>query len=83
MSFRAIKKCDNCIEINFQSDIDLTDAIVKILGKDRELIAKLTNPTYHMEFCVYTGSPMFVEVVNHHGTEVKYVIGSGDIYYEN
>lgn len=82
MTFKAVKKCENCIEINFRSDIDLTDAIVKILGKDRNLLAKITNPTPYMEFCVYTGAPMFVEVVNHNGTEVSYVKGSGDEYYE-
>jgi hypothetical protein len=81
MNFTATKKCENCITINFLSDVDLNEAIVKILGKDRNLIAKITNPTHYMEFCVYTGSPMFVEVVNHNGTEVQYVKGSGDIFY--
>jgi hypothetical protein len=83
MNFQVTKKCENCIEIDFLPDADLTDAIIKILGKDRNLITKITNPTHHMEICVYTGAPMFVEAVNHHGTEVAYVKGSGDEYYEH
>jgi len=81
MNFTATKKCENCIEINVNADVDLTDATVKILGKDRNLLAKISNPTHQMEFCVYTGSPMFIEIVNHSGVEVSYVKGSGDIYY--
>lgn len=81
--FTVTKKCDNCVEIEIAEDVDLEDAVIKILGKDRELLLKITNPVYETEICLYTGSPMFVELVNHNGTRVKYVQGSGDKFYEN
>jgi hypothetical protein len=82
-SFIAKKKGDYCIEIEIESEIDLEDAIIKVLGKDRELLAKIKHLKYNMEICLYTGNPMFVEIVNHNGSEVKYVQGSGDKFYEN
>lgn len=78
----ATKKCDNCIEILIKDDVDLNDLMIKILGKDRNLLVKITNPKHKTEVCLYTGSPMFVEVTNHFGSVVKYVEGSGDEYYK-
>ena len=77
----ATKKCENCIEIQIKDEIDLEDTTIKILGKDRNLLVKIPNPQHKTEVCLYTGSPMFVEVTNHFGSVVKYVEGSGDEYY--
>jgi hypothetical protein len=77
----ATKKCDNCVEIIIKDDVDLNDSTIRILGKDRNLLLQISNPKHKTEICLYTGSPMFVEVITHFGIVVKYVEGSGGEYY--
>jgi hypothetical protein len=43
------------------------------------------KPTAHsFELCLYTGKPMFIELITNDGVTVQYVMKSGkDFYLEN
>lgn len=72
---------DNCIRINIDPDLSLEGSTIKILGSERNLISKITPESLEIEFCAYTGRPMFVEFHTPTGVSVKYVEGSGKDFY--
>jgi phage-related protein len=74
---------DNCIKIEIDSSLSIEGLIIKILGPDRNLISKINVDSYKIEFCTYTGKPMFVELHSPNGLSVQYVKGSGKDFYLN
>jgi hypothetical protein len=74
---------DNCIKINIDQDLSLEGSIIKILGSERNLLFTINPESFEIEFCTYTGRPMFVELHTPFGVSVKYVQGSGKDFYQN
>lgn len=74
---------ENCIKINIDPDLDLEGSSIKILGSERNLLTVISPDSYEIQFCTYTGRPMFVELHTPSGVSVKYVQGSGKDFYQN
>jgi len=74
---------DNCIRINIDPDLSLEGSVIKILGSERNLLSLINPESFEIEFCAYTGRPMFVELHTPSGVSVKYVEGSGKDFYRN
>jgi hypothetical protein len=81
--FKAKATCDSCIEIKINPDLILENAKIKVLGENRNLLAEITNPSYQLDFCIYTGRPMFIELHTQAGVAVHYVEGSGKDFYQS
>jgi hypothetical protein len=83
MDFQAKATSKECISIDIDSDLDISEAKIKVLGSARNLLVSLTA-SHHIEVCLPTGEAMFVELVTPNGVCVKYVSGSGyDSYHSN
>jgi predicted ribosome-associated RNA-binding protein Tma20 len=80
--FKAIATNNNCIDLLINSNIDLSNAKVKILGENRNLLIEINNPEYESNICIYTGKPMFIELHTQTGLSVHYVQGSGKDFYQ-
>ena len=83
LDFKAVATCDSCVEITINPSILLDDAKIRVLGENRNLLAEIKNPGYHVDFCIYTGRPMFIELHTQSGVAVHYVEGSGGDFYKN
>jgi len=80
----VVATCDNCIKINIENDLDIEGSFLRVLGPTRLLITEIKPVQRDMEFCHYTGEPMFVELHTPKGVSVHYVKGSGaDFYNQN
>jgi hypothetical protein len=73
----------NCIKIDIDPDLSLEGSTIKILGSERNLLSLIKPDSFEIEFCTYTGRPMFVELHTPSGVSVKYVEGSGKDFYRN
>jgi hypothetical protein len=74
---------NNCIKISIDPDLSLEGSFLKILGSERNLLTSIKPDSFEVEFCTYTGRPMFVELHTPEGVSVKYVEGSGKDFYIN
>lgn len=74
---------DNCIKIIIDPDLSLEGTSIKILGSERNLLDIVKPESFEIDFCAYTGRPMFVELHTPSGVSVKYVEGSGKDFYRN
>ena len=83
MDFEAVVTSKTCILVKIDSDLDITDSKIKILGPARNILVSVSANSYEIEICLPTGDPMFAELVTPHGTSVNYVRGSGENSYTN
>lgn len=84
MDFQAVAISKECVIVNFNPDLDLTDAKLILLGSSRNPLVSISVTGPRMEVCLPTGDPMFVELKTPHGVCVKYVTGSGgEAYFSN
>ena len=84
VDFQAVAISKECVIVNFDSDLDLTDAKLILLGSGRNPLVSISVTGYRMEVRLPTGDPMFAELKTPHGACVKYVTGSGrDMYFSN
>ena len=74
---------DNCIKISIDPDLPLEEISIKVLGSERNLLDMIKPESFEIEFCSYTGRPMFVELRTSSGVSVRYVEGSGKDFYRN
>ena len=74
---------DNCIKIDIDPDLSLEGSFIRVLGSERNLLNTINPESFEIEFCAYTGRPMFVELHTPDGVSVKYVEGSGKDFYTN
>jgi hypothetical protein len=68
---------EECIELNIDESVDLTDLTLSILNETRTLVLKLKLSSHHVSLCLPSCNPMFAQI----GSQVKYVKGSGSEYY--
>jgi hypothetical protein len=74
-------KDDNCVEVKISYRIPLEGMSIKFLSASRTLIS-VVNPNAHtFDICLYTGTPMFVEMHTPGGVSVLYAKGSGKDFY--
>lgn len=73
----------NCIKLTIKETVDISKLKVKILDDERKLMMSFTPTAHTLEWCIYTGDPMFVEIHDTSGVSVHYVKGSGNEYYIN
>ena len=74
---------ENCIRITIDPDLSLDGVIIRILGSERNLLSTIIPEGTEIEFCEYTGKPMFVELHTPFGNSVHFVEGSGKDFYRN
>jgi len=79
----AVAQEENCLHIELAEDLDITNLKIKILGENRNLLATIQPTSRTINFCIYTGMPMFIEVVSPDGVNVQFVTGSGKDFYNN
>jgi hypothetical protein len=72
---------DNCVKISIDPDLCLDGVSIRILGSERNLISTIIPESTEIEFCEYTGRPMFVELHTPEGNSVHFVEGSGKDFY--
>ncbi len=77
----AVAQDSNCLHIHISEELDITDLKIKVLGSARNLLATIKPTSRELDFCIYTGMPMFMEVVSPDGVSVSFVTGSGKDFY--
>ncbi len=77
----AVAQDSNCLHIQISEELDITDLKIKVLGSSRNLLATIKPTSREIDFCIYTGMPMFMEVVSPDGVSVSFVTGSGKDFY--
>jgi hypothetical protein len=83
MDFKAAVTSETCVLVKIDSDLDITDSTIKILGPARNTLVSVSLSSHEIEICLPTGDPMFAEIVTPYGTSVNYVTGSGYNSYRN
>ena len=78
----AIVDGPNCVSVVIDQELELTNAHIKILGENRNLLCSSTVTERSLKFCVETGKPTFVEFSTSNGVVVTYVVGSGYDRYQ-
>jgi hypothetical protein len=74
---------ENHIAISIHDDLDLEDLSIKVMGPTRSTILKFKPDTRKIELDLFTGDPMFIELISSTGVSVKYIEGSGSSFYNN
>ncbi len=69
--------------LDLHSESLLSGIKIKVLGSARNLLATIKPTSRELDFCIYTGMPMFMEVVSPDGVSVSFVTGSGKDFYSN
>lgn len=72
---------ENCVKISIDPDLCLDEVTIRILGSERNLLSTITPEGTEVEFCEYTGRPIFVELHTPFGNSVHFVEGSGRDFY--
>ncbi len=80
--WEAVAESKNCIAINIDEDLSIDGMTLRILGEHRNLLTQIKPDSRHIEICVYTGTPTFVEMITPDGHSVRYVSGSGSDNYK-
>jgi hypothetical protein len=75
--------CDDCVKIDINEEVSLEGSSIKILGPERLLIMSMKPTAHSFELCLYTGKPMFIELITNDGVTVQYVMKSGKDFYLN
>jgi hypothetical protein len=83
MDFEAVATSKTCVLVKIDSDLDITDSNLKILGPARNTLVSVSLSSHEIEICLPTGAPMFAELITPYGTSVNYVMGSGSDSYIN
>jgi len=83
-SWKAIAIDDSCFEIRIEEDIELRNAKVRVVSDTRSTIAEFQGVNIKDKFsvCLYTGKPLFVEIIHDGNTSVEYVKNSGADFYQ-
>ena len=68
-----------CVHITIKENVDIENMELVLLNDVRVPIVKMKLNSREIDICTHTEKPMFAQI----GHSVKYVNGSGDVYYND
>ena len=72
----------NCVKVKISYRLPLEGMEIKFLSLTRTLVSSVKPHSHTFSICLYTGSPVFVEMHTPGGVSVVYASGSGNEYYD-
>lgn len=73
---------DNLIDVNISQDFEIGEAYVVLKDSSRCLVMKQKVVSNNFQIEIPTGEPIFMELVSPKGVSVRYVDGSGKVFYD-
>jgi hypothetical protein len=83
VDWRAISEKKDCVTIEIEESLDIENAKIRFLGKDREPLIEMKVTNRNINICMNIGNPTFVELHTKSGVSVRYIEGSGKEFYKN
>lgn len=80
-NWEAFVDNENCIRININESLNITDSKIKFLGKDQEFLLELKLNSRNITIYLPITNPLFVELHTLQGVSVQYVKGTGKDHF--